>query len=44
MRDSNFWYYTIMVLVIGHIVAGFIYLMIKLSPKKKDKENNSEQK
>ncbi len=44
MRDSNFWYYTIMILVIGHIIAGFVYLMIKLSPKKKDKEKNSEQK
>ena len=43
MRDSNFWYYTIMILVIGHIIAGFVYLMIKLSPKKKDKKENSEQ-
>ena len=44
MRDSNFWYYTIMILVIGHIIVGFVYLMIKLSPKKKDKEKNDEQK
>jgi len=44
MRDSNFWYYTIMILVIGHIIVGFVYLMIKLSPKKKDKKENSEQK
>jgi uncharacterized membrane protein SirB2 len=43
MRDSNFWFYTIMILVIGHIIVGFIYLMIKLSPKKKDKEENNEQ-
>ena len=43
MRDSNFWYYTIMILVIGHIIAGFVYLMIKLSPKKKDKKEDSEQ-
>jgi len=44
MRDSNFWYYTIMILVIGHIIVGFVYLIIKLSPKKKDKKENSEQK
>jgi hypothetical protein len=31
-----------MVLVIGHLVAGFVFLIIKLSPKKKDKENNNE--
>lgn len=37
MRDSNFWYYTIMILVIGHFLVGFIYLIVKLSPKKKDK-------
>lgn len=40
MIDSNFWYYTIMILVIGHLVVGFAYLMIKLSPKKKDKKDN----
>ena len=44
MRDSNFWYYTIMILVIGHIIVGFVYLMIKLSPKKKGKEGENEQK
>jgi len=33
-----------MILVIGHIIVGFIYLMIKLSPKKKDKEEKNEQK
>ncbi len=44
MRDSNFWYYTIMILVIGHIIVGFVYLMIKLSPKKKDKPKKDEQK
>jgi hypothetical protein len=42
MRNSDLWYYTIMVLVIGHLVAGFVFLIIKLSPKKKDKENNNE--
>jgi len=44
MRDSNFWYYTIMILVIGHLLFGFVYLMIKLSPKKKDKNKKDEQK
>ncbi len=44
MRDSNFWYYTIMILVIGHVIVGFIYLMIKLSPKKKEKKEENEQK
>ena len=44
MRDSNFWYYTIMILVIGHVIVGFIYLIIKLSPKKKDKKEENEQK
>ncbi len=43
MQYSNFWYYTIMILVIGHVLAGFIYLMIKLSPKKKDKDNDKDQ-
>ncbi len=32
-----------MFLVIGHVLAGFIYLMIKLSPQKKDKENGRDQ-
>ncbi len=44
MRDSNFWYYTIMILVIGHIIVGFVYLMIKLSPRKKENEGENEQK
>jgi L-asparagine transporter-like permease len=44
MRDSNFWFYFIMVIVIGHFIAGFIYLIIKLSPKKKDKNEKDEQK
>lgn len=44
MKDSNFWYYTVMILVIGHILVGFIYLMVKLSPKKKDNSKKKEQK
>lgn len=38
---SNFWFYTIMIVIIGHIIVGFIYLMYILSPKKKkDQEQN----
>jgi len=40
MRDSNFWYYTVMVLVIAHVLIGFVYLMIKLSPKKKNQKKD----
>ena len=40
MGISNFWYYTIMTIAIGHIIAGFAYLMYKLSPKKKNKKEN----
>jgi hypothetical protein len=39
MRGSNFWFYTIMVIVILHFVVGFAYLIFKLSPKKGDKKN-----
>ena len=44
MRDSNFWFYTIMVIVIAHFVIGFGYLIYKLSPKKEDKDKKNEQK
>jgi len=44
MRDSNFWYYTIMIIVIGHFVIGFGYLIYKLSPKKEDKKKKNEPK
>ncbi len=37
MAISNFWFYTIIVVVILHIIVGFGYLLYKLSPKKKDK-------
>lgn len=40
MRISNFWFYTIMIVVILHIIMGFGYLIYKLSPKKKDKKEN----
>lgn len=35
MGMSNFWFYTIMIVVIGHVIAGFVYLMYLLSSKKK---------
>ncbi len=38
MKDSNFWYYVIMAVVILHFVIGFGYLIYKLSPKKSDKK------
>ena len=42
MRGSNFWLYTIMVIVIIHFIVGFAYLILKLSPKKGDKKNKGE--
>ena len=39
MFDSNFWYYVIFAIVLLHVIAGFIYIAIKLSPKKDKKEN-----
>jgi uncharacterized membrane protein SirB2 len=39
MEISNFWFYTIMIVVILHIIIGFVYLLYKLSPKKKDKKS-----
>ncbi len=40
MEISNFWFYTIVAIVILHILIGFGYLMYKLSPKKKDEQEN----
>jgi heme/copper-type cytochrome/quinol oxidase subunit 2 len=40
MGISNFWVYTIMVVVILHVIVGFAYLLYKLSPKKKDKKEH----
>lgn len=40
MRISNFWFYTIMAIVILHVLIAFIYLIIKLSPKKKNKKDD----
>ena len=37
MEISNFWFYTIVAVVILHVLIGFGYLMYKLSPKKKKK-------
>lgn len=42
MGLSNFWFYTIMVVVILHVIVAFAYLLYKLSPKKKDKESKNE--
>lgn len=40
MGISNFWFYTIMIVVILHIIVGFGYLLYKLSAKKKDKKDD----
>lgn len=40
MEISNFWFYTIIIVVILHILIGFLYLMYKLFPKKKDKKKD----
>jgi len=40
MGISNFWFYTIMIVVILHVLIAFAYILIKLSPKKKDKKGN----
>jgi len=41
MRESNFWFYIIMIIVILHFLVGFAYLIFKLSPRKGDKKNGS---
>jgi len=40
MEISNFWFYTIMVVAILHVLIAFIYLLYKLSPKKKEKNED----
>jgi uncharacterized membrane protein SirB2 len=42
MEISNFWFYAIMIVVILHVVVGFVYLLYKLSPKKDKKDNKIE--
>jgi len=43
MEDSHFWQYTIFAIVMLHLVAGFGYLMVKLSPKKGDKDDENKE-
>ncbi len=40
MGISNLWYFTIIIAVILHVVFGFVYLLIKLSPNKKNKKQH----
>ncbi|MDV7188214.1 hypothetical protein R3X25_13050 [Lutibacter sp. TH_r2] len=40
MELSNFWYYTLVIVVVLHVILAFGYLMYKLSPKKKNKKDN----
>jgi len=35
---SDFWFYTVIAIIILHLVVGFGYLMFKMSPTKEDKE------
>ena len=37
----SFWSIALLVVVVGHFIVGFVFLVIKLSPKKKDKETIS---
>ena len=39
MLKSNFWYYVFFVIVILHVIIGFVYLIYKMSPKKKNKDS-----
>jgi len=38
---SDFWFYIVIAVIILHFVAGFAYLIYKLSPKKEDKKNDA---
>ena len=35
---SDFWFYTVIAIIILHLVVGFGYFMYKMSPTKEDKE------
>jgi len=37
----SFWTTVLLVVVVGHFVVGFGYLIFKLSPKKKNKHKSS---
>lgn len=41
MGESNFLFYTVIVIVIGHFIVGFGYLIYKLSPRKRDKKSSN---
>jgi hypothetical protein len=41
MKDSNFWNYVFIIIVLLHILAGFAYLVYKLSPRKKGKNKTT---
>jgi len=42
MGISNFWFYTIMIVAILHVIVAFVYLLYKLTPKKKDKHSEKQ--
>ena len=41
MFTSNFWYYIFFAIIILHVIVGFVYLVYKMSPKKKDKTDEN---
>ncbi len=43
MLLSKFWFNVIMFAVIGHLVLFFIWIVVKLSPRKKDKEKKEKE-
>ena len=43
MQDSDFWTKIIILIVILHFVAGFGYLIYKMSPTKEDKQKRLEE-
>ena len=44
MQSSNFWYYVFFAIVMLHLIAGFIYMIVKLSPGKKKEERKKEKR
>ena len=40
---SDFWFWVLIIVIGGHFVVGFGYLIYKLSPRKKDRDQNERQ-
>ncbi len=39
---SDFWIKVVMIIIVVHFIVGIGYLVLKLSPKKKDKDKKSD--